>query len=386
MKIALLKSREAFEAIFARSLERFAKNFLGRAVEIVAEGKGELAFRQNAQLNLIYPNTIDPADLRTLSAEYRYAPRLLTRMAQTVYCALAVTPPTSILFSPRLFDLLNPAPEMASWVFLPGNHTIRIIDFDKDRSIVFAKDGFDTHFLLNDARIRADFPELPTPRVLQIDQAGGWYVEERIVGLPINRLTDQHRVETALGDSARGLEQLRRKTEKTVSAKTYCEELICRIAAALPDVPRLATMVTDFTRRVGEQIAGVGDFPLTLCRTHGDFQPANILASPSRTYIIDWEYSEIRSAIYDYLVYTSRSRFSEGFGARIIHERDRARATGRIDAWGVEQLGDPDALISVFLLEDLHLRLREVATEEITDMTQAIAPWLEQAKLALQVK
>ena len=109
MKIALLKSREAFEAIFARSLERFAKNFLGRAVEIVAEGKGELAFRQNAQLNLIYPNTIDPADLRTLSAEYRYAPRLLTRMAQTVYCALAVTPPTSILFSPRLFDLLNPA-------------------------------------------------------------------------------------------------------------------------------------------------------------------------------------------------------------------------------------------------------------------------------------
>ena len=385
MKIALLNSREAFETIFARSLECFAQSFLGRAVELVAEGQGELAFRQNAQLNLIYPNTANAADLRTLSAEFRYAPRRLVRLAQTVYCELAVTPPTSSLLSPRLFDLRNPAPEMAGWVFLPGNHTIRVIDFGKDRSIVFVKDGFDKHFLLNDARIRADHPELPTPRVLQIDEAGGWYVEERIVGLPINRLTDQRRVETALADAADGLEQLRSKTEKTVSAKTYCEELIGRIGAAGLDDPLLAAMVTNFTRLVGEQLSGVGDFPLTLCRTHGDFQPANILASPSRTWVIDWEYSEIRSAIYDYLVYTSRSRFAEGFGARIIRERERARAAGRIDAWGFEQLGDPDALILVFMLEDLHLRLREVASEEITDKTHAIAPWLRQAESALQV-
>ena len=386
MKIALLDSREAFATIFARSLERFAQSFLGRAVELVAAGQGELTFRQNAQLNLIYPNTAHVADLRTLSAEFHYAPRLLVRLAQTVYCALAVTPPTSTLLSPRLFDLRNPAPEMANWVFLPGNHTIRVIDFGKNRSIVFAKDGFDSHFLLNDARIRSDYPELPAPRVLQIDEAGGWYVEERIVGLPINRLTDQRKVETAIGDAARGLEQLRSKTEKTVSAKTYCKELIGRICAAGPDDPLIAAMVTDFTRRVGEQIASVGDFPLTLCRTHGDFQPANILASPSRTWVIDWEYSEIRSAMYDYLVYTSRSRFAEGFGARIIRERDRARAAGRIDAWGFEQFGDASALISVFLLEDLHLRLREVATEEITDKSLAIAPWLQQAKLALQVE
>jgi len=385
LKIALLNSREAFEVIFARSLERFVQNFFGHTVELVPKGQGELAFRQNAQLNLIYPNIANADDLRNLSAEYRYAPRLLARLVQTVYCALAVTPPTSTLLSPRLFDLRNPAPEMANWVFLPGNHTIRVIDFGENRSIVFAKDGFDTHFLLNDARVRVDYPELPAPRVLQIDEAGGWYVEERIVGLPINRLTNQRKVENALDDAARGLEQLRSKTEKTISAKAYCEELIGRIGVVTPDAPLLAPMVIDFTRRVGEQIAGIEDFPLTLCRTHGDFQPANILASPSRTWVIDWEYSEIRSAIYDYLVYTSRSRFAEGFGARIVRERDRARANARIDAWGFQQLGDPDALISVFLLEDLHLRLREVATEEITNKTQAIAPWLQQAESALQV-
>jgi hypothetical protein len=386
VKIALLNSREAFETIFARSLERFAQSFLGRAVELVAAGQGELAFRQNAQLNLIYPNTAHAADLRTLSAEFRYAPRLLARMAQTAYCALAVTPPTSTLLSPRLFDLRNPAPEMAGWVFLPGNHTIRVIDIVEDRSIVFVKDRFDTHFLLNDARIRADHPELPTPRVLQINEAGGWYVEERIVGLPINRLTDQRRVETALGDAARGLEQLRTKTAKTVSAKAYGEELMGHIGATRPDDPILAAMVADFIRLISKQLAGVGDFNLTLCRSHGDFQPSNILASTSQTWVIDWEYSEIRSAIYDYLVYTSRSRFAEGFGARIIRERDRARAAGRIDAWGFEQFGDASALISVFLLEDLHLRLREVATEEITDKGLSIAPWLQQAKLALQVE
>lgn len=386
MKIALLNAREAFEIIFARSLERFARSFLGREVEIVAAGQGELAFRQNAQLNLIYPDTAHAADLRTLSAEFRYAPRLTARLAQTTYCALAVTPPASNLLSPRVFDLRNPAPEMAGWVFLPGNHTIRVIDLGKDRSIVFAKDGFDPHFLLNDARIRADYPELPVPRVLQIDEAGGWYVEERIVGLPINRLADQCRIDAALGEAVRGLAQLCRKTAQTVSAKAYCDELITRIGAATPDDPSLDAMVTNFTRRVSEHLAGVEDFPLSLCRSHGDFQPANILVSPSRTWVIDWEYSEMRSAMYDYLVFTSRSRFAEGFRVRIARERDKAEAAGGINAWGFQQAGAAGVLIEVFLLEDLHLRLREVATEAIVDMTHAIEPWLRQAASALRAK
>ena len=384
MKLSLLNSREAFGSIFARSLERFARSFLSREVDVVPSGEGDLAYRQNAQLNLIYPVSVQAPDLRTLSAEYRFASRLAKRLAQSLYSTLAVTRPTSMLLSPRAFDLRNPAPEMARWVFLPGNHTIRVVDLGNDRSLVFAKEGFDEHFLLNDARVRANHPELPAPRVLKISESGGWYIEERVVGLPINRISDQQRIEAAVGDAVRGLDLLRRSSAQTVGLRAYGRELIGRIASCTPEDPLLATKVNDLTRLVAQRLVGAQDLSLTLCRGHGDLQPANILVSPSRTWLIDWEYSEVRSAIYDYLVFASRSRFAEGLGARILLERERARSAGGVNAWGFQQTGEPEALLSIFLLEDLHLRLREVATDKITDKGPAVVPWLQQAASALR--
>lgn len=379
MKISLLNAREAFETIFARSLELFTQDFINRPVKVVPAGQGDLAFRQNAQLNLIYPVATRPADLRALSAEFRYAARLPARLLQTAYCTLAVTPPISSLLSPKAFDLVDATPEMAKWVFLPGNHTIRIIDLGKNRSIVFAKDGFEKHFFLNDVRIRASRPELPAPRVLQFDGSRSWYVEERILGLPINRIADQSVVETALSEAVRGIVRLREKTSQTVAAKSYADDLISRIGESTPDDTAIAAMIQGLVDDIRAVLAAIDNFPLTLCQTHGDFQPANILTSPSKTWVIDWEYSEVRSVIYDYLVYTSRSRFAEGFGARIALERDKAVLAGGVDAWGIEQKGSPAALIAIFLLEDLLVRLREVATDAIVDKSGALVPWLVEA-------
>ncbi len=383
MKISLLNAREAFETIFARSLELFTQDFLDRPVKVVPAGQGDLAFRQNAQLNLIYPVATRPAELRALSVEFRYAARLWPRLLQTAYCDLAVTPPFSSLLSPKAFDLVDATPEMANWVFLPGNHTIRIIDLGKNRSIVFAKDGFQKHFFLNDAQIRVSHPELPAPRVLQFDGSRAWYVEERVFGLPINRIADPSVVETALSEAVRGIVGLREKTTQTVAAKAYADDLISRIGEFTPHNLALAAMIKGMVVDIRAVFAAIDNFPLTLCQTHGDFQPANILTSPSKTWVIDWEYSEVRSVIYDYLVFTSRSRFAEGFGARVALERNKVMAAGGIDAWGLEQKGNAAALICIFLLEDLLVRLREVATDAIVDKTGALEPWLREAAFGM---
>ena len=52
--------------------------------------------------------------------------------------------------------------------------------------------------------------------------------------------------------------------------------------------------------------------------THGDFQPANLLAEGERTWIIDWEYAERRQAGYDKLVYGLNVRHPEGFKQRLV--------------------------------------------------------------------
>lgn len=101
---------------------------------------------------------------------------------------------------------------------------------------------------------------------------------------------------------------------------------------------------------------------INLAKTHGDFQPANIIIDSNqnnRSYVIDWEYSKQRCFLYDVLVFEVQARKTIGLAERIkMLDMDKFK-------WIYQSLDIPyldlkDEMIKVFLLEDLCLRIEEL--------------------------
>jgi hypothetical protein len=95
-----------------------------------------------------------------------------------------------------------------------------------------------------------------------------------------------------------------------------------------------------------------------LARSHGDFQPGNVLidVDAGRVLLTDWEHTGVRFRWYDPLVWGLRSRFAGGLEGRVA----RFLSTG--DLWGgAGQLLPREAsdrpwresALALFLLEEL---------------------------------
>ena len=57
--------------------------------------------------------------------------------------------------------------------------------------VVILKDGFNEKFLKNEINTRKEYPYLPIPKLINYNIKNFYYLEQRIVGLPYNRIADQ---------------------------------------------------------------------------------------------------------------------------------------------------------------------------------------------------
>ena len=64
----------------------------------------------------------------------------------------------------------------------------------------------------------------------------------------------------------------------------------------------------------------------------------------------------------------------------LLNEYRKIEADDGINSWGYFQKGDPLYLISIFLVEDLHLRLKEIQTDEINNKGVGIRSWVTQVQ------
>lgn len=384
MKISLLESRENFDAIFLSSLHEFMASRFGKSVEIVSAKQGDITFRKNTLVNLIYSSNLEFSEKNKLTNEFRYAPNLFRRYLQTLYCFLAVNPPLDHMLSPAFFGFKNPPDQVRNWAFLPGNHSIRIIDTLHNRSIVFSKRGFNKQFLAIDAEMRLAHPYLPAPKVLELDPDLRWYIEERVVGIPINRLKDDRIVLRAEKQAQKGLVQLRSETFKMVVVEDHVSQLQNHIFSLYerlePDNYDLMQSVKSIARKVTDIALTYGSATIGLCQSHGDFQSANILTDGRQTWVIDWEYSAERIAFYDFMVYTTKCRFPIGLSSRLKSLNVGFNKNQGVDAWGWFQSGTGLLLISLFLLEDMNVKLKEIEADPILNKAGAMKSWLREVR------
>ena len=152
MRLDLLMEREHFDNVFINTLSKYLKdqyNWNGT----IEWNKFNLfqstkhVFLINDKLNVIYHNNLQRDKLSELTAEFSYNPNFVRNILQKIYVQFATNKIFDKVLSKYTVNLTDCPDEFSKWVFIPGNHSIRIIDLQKNRCIVILKDGFNKNFL-----------------------------------------------------------------------------------------------------------------------------------------------------------------------------------------------------------------------------------------------
>ena len=80
---------------------------------------------------------------------------------------------------------MSPAVKSAeSKLIIGGNTKLRLIDVAENKVFVLLKDGFDQKYMTRELYVRAEFPFLPVPKIIEQSGDGTWYSEQYISGEP----------------------------------------------------------------------------------------------------------------------------------------------------------------------------------------------------------
>jgi hypothetical protein len=382
MRISLLQQREPFASIFERTFSRFLAERCG--VPVAVRWHAQPGFRAragqawfaNIYLNAIFPARAGAAAFEPLRREFSRSRSGWQRPFQRAYVWAASAPFASRLLAQAWLEITPSVPETGSWLVVPGNNKIRVLDRLSGLSISILKDGFDPGFFHSEleARRSAAAAGVMVPALRRVSASGGWFEEQYVLGTPLNRLPDAADADLALRRVAASLQPFYQASLAQRPLAGYLEELA---SGADDRIERSHLLDAAHRRSLRALVAAClrrlepfGAEPVDLCLCHGDFQPANLLADGPRTWLVDWEYARRCQAGYDALVYGLGARRPRGLAARL-----RGFASGQaplppgLEAPGLQSSGSSTAsgrarAACIFLLEEIALHLRENANPQ----------------------
>lgn len=400
MRISLLLPREPFGPVLEQTLARFWSEQHGQPYTVHWRmGRASPAAAQiwlaNIYLNAIFIPDADRASFDPIRREFARSPVWWRRPAQRTYTALALGRAAAGRLAQARLAVTPAVPAARSKLLVAGNHKMRLLDRRTGVAYGILKAGFRPETMQRELRARqaASAAGAPTPALLEVAGDRSWYCEQYVSGTPLNRLPSRAAAQTGAAQAAVGLQRLLAATAHSQDVASYTAGLrseIDRLAAAnrLLSVAQRTAIAT-----LGSALATRGaaqDGPVTLATTHGDFQPANILAGDSSVWLIDWEYSAVRQAGYDALVLALGSRFPQGLGDRLRlfveggWPQDALAAPAGWPGLHVETRAGRHQHAALFALEELALRLDEASEPLLTRLDPGLdvllvesARWLE---------
>ena len=337
--------------------------------------------------------------LLPLVAEYSYSRNLLKSWAQKIYINLALSKWFRWLFFSRKLQITQVDLRPSNICILPGNYTNRIINFDDNDCIVIQKTQFSSIRLENAIIVRSLYPDLPGPKLLESNLKQGWYREERIVGLPLNRIKNSYKIDKALSSAKLFLDKMYNESMSYEKFSIWIEEKSKKIQAAIGFLPSC------YTSNDIHEIKLVKSLLLSIChdsihedylvkvsQSHGDLQDANLLlpsgSDVREVFIIDWEYADIRCTHYDWFVYGFKSRSPNGLSDRI---------SALIKSSKYERLGiswfnfsdDTDThiirrLILLFLVDEFLFRLDDTSLPNLEKKADGFIAFIKEIKILLE--
>lgn len=369
MRLDLLMERELFDDVFIDTISKYLKvhykwNGTIKWNKFNLFHSTKHTFLVNDKLNVIYHNNLQRDKLSELTAEFSYNANFIRNILQKIYVQFATNKIFEKVLSKYTVNLTDCPDEFSKWVFIPGNHSIRIIDLRKNRCIVILKDGFNEKFVKNEINIRKEYPYLPIPKLINYNINNLYYEEERIVGLPYNRVADEEIRYKSLKKILKPLLKLYRETHIVIEKNNYINMLKKDFDVAIDNLPTIykSEDKQKIIMLFDEISMSIATNEINLVITHGDFQPANIIIDSTqnnRAYVIDWEYSKQRCFLYDVFVFEVQARKTIGLAKR-LKELDMEKFKWIYQSLSIPCLDLKDEMIKVFLLEDLCLRIEEL--------------------------
>lgn len=325
MRIAEMKSREDFQGILVRTLERGLS--IQRQTTVKIEPLGTAAagqvFYQQDLLNGIFAANPSTAVRRFLADGFKYTPRRRRKIPQYILATALCTRLGLRLSSTAVFSI-NPAEDCPEDLLIcPGNQRVRLFNFRSGRTRVLLKDGFSARTMLTEIHVRAA-GEGPFLGLTDWDHSGEglWFEEDIIDGFCLPRCPPWAAATAHEATAVRDLQLWLHERRSTVPATDYCAELSQRLEQAWHEVERLYPDVVlpgrGWHRRLLGQAMSLGQ--VVVSQSHGDFQPGNIMVDTEhrRVLLIDWEHSATRSMDYDLLVFGLHTRQSSGLADRLL--------------------------------------------------------------------
>ena len=390
MKISLLRQKEDFNTVFAKSLSQYLTSRFSWQGDIAWDNSlGTAKFIVNDQLNVIYPAHINRNLLAPLTAEFKWHKNPARHLLQTIYTYLAVRFPFESFMSSGSCCITHAENILPNIVFIPGNHSHRLINENKNISTVFHKWQSNVLLTITDAKIRLEHAYLHVPKVLEHNFQEGWYDEERVIGLPYNRLSDKNLQQKIITQCRQDLHLLYQKNNEIVPVKEYVETLTDKATFLLSGYsdPEALSSIKNTVNKImillNEHLAA----PVSLVLTHGDFQPANILCTEQNFWIIDWEYAQNRSIFYDALIFELSARFSHDLSSRLIILKNKVDTGECFFSWSGEELDRGKVYyLYLFLLEDIILKLHENAVNDTSKINENILCYINEISTFLLSK
>ncbi len=396
MRISLLIKREPFGDVISATLSRFFSERFGFYCSVKWQARnwgqngrtGHQTWFCNPFVNAIFHPDVRQDAFEPVVNEFSTSTRKWLTPIQRAYVGAASRKPLhKWLASYQL--IISPAiPNPDRYMIVGGNHHIRMLDVAKKQCYVICKNGFDKNLLKQDAQIRSSHSFLPSPKICESDLDAGWYCEELIFGTPINRITERKQISAALETAKSALEKLYEKTSQSILLGTYFNELRQRIYLGLETIEILSSaekqkiieLINGSERLLGPQ----RKMDIITVQSHGDFQPANILAAKELSWLIDWEYTRRRQADYDGLVYALYARFPGGLCVRMKNalaldlKKENPLSRNELSEWGDKS--KRKVILLIFLMEELELRLIEHSSPMIRTVNMAFMTFIKEAE------
>jgi len=394
MRLDLLLQRENFLEIFSQSFQQELYKQFGWSGQLIWERKYLQnlftdALLVNHRLNVIYPNTICRKDLRQITAEYAYHPSLLRRLLQMLFVRFATSFPFELLTTKEVIKVDPWLKEIDKWCIVPGNHSVRILYLDKNVCRLFCKQGFSDKFIKNEIYVRKKYPFLPIPCLLDSDEDESWFLEERIIALPLNRIADQQINKEIISQARNALLELYRKSSQPVRLDEWAQNISSSLHEAIESLPSIykqhdRNKFYYISTMLSKLVSDADEEWIDTVQSHGDFQPANIMVTTedgvNQLYLIDWEYSQQRCLFYDAMVFSSQARSPKGLKFRLD-----ALLSGSDESYlwcGCDKL--QKWMLALFLMEDLLLKLQELQIPDLKQKGTGLSQWMEEVNTFLE--
>lgn len=382
MRISLLLEREPFPGILEDTLKHYWSETLSQVHAVswsrsvlprIGRERGQQAWFVNTYLNSIFLPSARPGVFEPIRAEFSHSLAAWRRPLQKAYVRAALTPPGSSVLSQAVLLVSPPIPRAEYLLIISGNHKIRVVEPLARRCTTILKAGFPRQYMEAEleSRLLAGRLNLPVPLVEVVADDRTWYREQYVCGVPLNRLRDPDQASASRGVALSAVRKLVEATLSSAGVSEYLYGLRESVGRYIGEIGLLSSyqktklnLLTDrLYREAGGSSRSKGQ-RVWISRTHGDFQPGNILLEDGRTWLVDWEYSAERQAPYDLLTLLCGARQPHGLAERLWNfERNPHPLAIRIPpdwpGWDVRDQQARHRLIGIFLLEELCFHLRE---------------------------